>query len=332
MHYNVYTHCSEVVFEMKYNQAKKYILENLTIIKTLILSKGGGSKEHNLLKLKNNIFSFDAEQLLLSINKISLKTFLKVFSEINELEIIKLNFKNGESFDLYIFFPKEHSIFTISNLVQPSSYFAHFTALSLHQLIMDKSNSIYLKREAYTPPVVRNENINQKRVDIAFSIPSRTTEKIAFFKWNNTEYKIILLEGLKLTRSKRNFSGVKYKDFPIFKVSNIERTLLDCIIKPTYSGGVQSILTAFKEAKKEFNVDLMCELVNEYNMTYPYERSVALYMEKAHYSDEEVKRFLDGINYNDSNYDFYLDNQIISKKYDEKLKIYYPSWIDDAIE
>lgn len=317
---------------MNYNQAKNYILEHLTIIKSLILSNGGASKEHNLLKFKNKIFSMNVADFLFRINKISLKTFLKVFSEINELEIIKVNLKKGESFDLYIFFPKEHSIFTISNLVQPSSYFAHFTALSLNQLIMDKSNTIYLKREANTPPVVRNENINQKRVDIAFSIPPRTTEKIAFFTWNNTEYKIVLLEGLKLNSSSRHFFEVKYKDFPIFQVSNIERTLLDCIIKPTYSGGIQSILHAFIEARNDFNVDVMCELVNEYNMTYPYERSIALYMEKAHYSDEEIKRFLDGVNYSDAIYDFYLDNQIISKKYDEKLKIYYPSWIDDAIE
>ena len=100
--------------------------------------------------------------------------------------------------------------------------------------------------------------------------------------------------------------------------------MIDAVIRPTYSGGMDSIVEAFFAAKEIIDIRKMALYLNELNLNYPYERNVALYMKKAGYNQLEINFFLNNINLTKVTYDFYLDYQIIKKVYDSELQIYYP--------
>lgn len=94
----------------------------------------------------------------------------------------------------------------------------------------------------------------QEDIDLAFSRPMRQTNQIARFTLDNKEYKVYLLNG-----KYQNKLGVKKMvSFELsrpLEVTNIERTLIDVVVRPLYAGGVEEVLEAFKVAKGKFSVN-----------------------------------------------------------------------------
>ncbi len=305
---------------MNYQETLTFIKNNMNDVQVACFKLGGVVKEPNIY-----IFKSKLSKLIPKLKSSSASSIFDSLEHLNELEVIRPRYTSDYTNQIYVFFPSQHNIFTISKVFGKDAYFSHHAAIYLNQLTKDRSNTIYLKNTFKNKTnLIERSDFKQKSVDVAFSKPMRKSNKINYIWWNDTDYKIVIIEGVSL--NKKGIKMLAYgnnKDLFI-PYSDIERTLIDAVIRPTYSGGMDSIVEAFFAAKEIIDIRKMALYLNELNLNYPYERNVALYMKKAGYNQLEINFFLNNINLTKVTYDFYLDYQIIKKVYDSELQIYYP--------
>jgi hypothetical protein len=118
--------------------------------------------------------------------------------------------------------------------------------------------------------------------------------------------------------------GVSRIEFPSIGIINTttpERTLIDMVVRPFYSGGSKTVLDAFRNARNKISLETLKELYNKLKYIYPYQQAIGFYLEASgNYTPEEInifekKRF---------KFDFYLSNAIGNSTYSKRWRIYYP--------
>mgnify|MGYP000190431234 CR=1 FL=1 len=61
------------------------------------------------------------------------------------------------------------------------------------------------------------------------------------------------------------------------QVTNLERTLIDMTVRPTYSGGVFEVLNAFRSAARlGLSVNKLSALLQNLEFVYPYHQAIGL--------------------------------------------------------
>jgi hypothetical protein len=119
--------------------------------------------------------------------------------------------------------------------------------------------------------------------------------------------------------------GVEEKLLPngeALNVTNLERTLVDIAVRPSYAGGVNAVLDAFQKAKGQLSIDRLLSILKRLDYVYPYHQAIGFYLEKAGYSQSDWTRFMKlGISFK-----FYLTHGLpAEKEYDATWSMYYPS-------
>lgn len=202
--------------------------------------------------------------------------------------------------------------------LNPKSYICQYTALYLHDLILNVPKSIYTNTEQYKKSI-SNENIEliQDNIDRAFSRPMRMTNNIA--KLN--DFNVFLLNG----KNVNNIEVINMKiNEDVIPITSIERTLIDIVIRPEYAGGVTEILTAYENAKGKFSTGKLIATLNKMDYLYPYHQSIGFYLEKAGYPESILNRF-DKL---DKRCKFYLTYQMKDKSFSKRWQVYYPSYLN----
>lgn len=199
------------------------------------------------------------------------------------------------------------------SLVQ-KSYFTHQTALFLHKLIDEEPKTIYLNFEQSKKPDHKGE-LSQEGIDMAFKNSQRMTKNIANFK-NNT---IFLLNG-----KHTNKTGViKLRTiYGKLSVTNLERTLIDIVVRPNYAETTQQILLAYTRAKNNISLDEMLKTLKKLNYIYPYHQAIGFLLEKSGINDPALLKPFKNLGLD---FDFYLTRQMKNPEYSKEWKIYYPN-------
>ncbi|STO36789.1 Uncharacterised protein [[Flavobacterium] thermophilum] len=280
--------------------------------------------EH-LKSLNQNIFSVSEMQRILFENRTKwtlpkITTFDEFISFLKDKSVIKeIEVETPQRTIIrYIF--GEASPFEIAVSLRKNSYLSHYSALFLHQLTQNVPKNIYTNLEQRPKYIEEEKNdMLQEDIDLAFSRPMRQTNQIARFTLDNKEYKVYLLNG-----KYQNKLGVKKMvSFELsrpLEVTNIERTLIDVVVRPLYAGGVEEVLEAFKVAKGKFSVNRLLSYLKKMDYKYPYHQLIGFYLEKAGYEE----RILSLLNKFEIKYDFYLTYQIHDKDYSDRWRVYYP--------
>jgi len=230
----------------------------------------------------------------------------------NELITTTEFFGNQESITIYSW--KTRDDFTVIAGLKAESYFCYYSALFLHGLTQQIPKTFYLNTE-HSSPVKRNANplsISQDAIDQAFSREQRKSEDTLSFG----EKKIIM------TNSKYTGKlGViqNRNEQQSFYFTDLERTLIDIVVRPVYAGGVFEILEAYRLARGKVNVKKMAAYLKKLDYIYPYEQAVGFYMEKAGYGKDELHLFD-----KKKDFSFYLTYSIRNQSYTDRWKLYYP--------
>ncbi|MDE8272643.1 hypothetical protein PT189_08755 [Erysipelothrix rhusiopathiae] len=248
---------------------------------------------------------------------------------------LKGTFTNPEkkyNFNYLMLTKNNYNELLLSSMFFPKHFFSFYTAAYVHGLTLNVPRSIYVRQENLKKLPDDREKIlfDQKIVDKSFTKNPRISNTNVDFFFNNREYKIIKTET-------QNMDSIGIEQFHYFgnelEVTSIERTLIDISVHPHYSGGPGEVLKIFKNAKNKINCVTMAEIFNKYNLKYPYERRILFYMKRTGYDRSSVKEFEENVKKNKNlELKFYLNNQITQPKLDEKLDIYYPSYIDNITE
>lgn len=304
---------------MKKKQLQEFIIDNANVIKTEIYKIGPIIKGANRYRFKKNL-SFSIPEL----KSASAINFFNIMYSLGFLKIFPSGYdynNKSSSHEIYVFYPEEQNIYTIANGLEKNRYISHYSALHANQLILDQSGKIFLKRERKTTSL--RKDLNQKDVDISFSLPMRASSLVYNITWDKKEYSIILIEGT--GNQKLGINKIYINDFSYFYCTDIERTLIDIVMRPRYAGSLDNIVIAFNNVKDDIDLEYLATILNTLNPMYPYENNIAFFMYAANYPLKKIDLFLSKINLKKVNYKFYLDYQMISKKYNEDFNVYYPS-------
>ena len=104
------------------------------------------------------------------------------------------------------------------------------------------------------------------------------------------------------------------------EATDIERTLIDIIVRPVYAGGVAHVLQCYIAAKSLLSPQKLFMALRKIDYVYPYHQAVGFYMQRAGF-DPGILADLrkDGLRY-----DFYLAHGMKRRAYDPEWRIFFP--------
>ncbi len=232
------------------------------------------------------------------------------------LNKVSLNFK---SYNYTRYIIENPSLYAIISSLSKTIYLSHYSAMFIHNLTEQIPKKIYCneeQREKKRMLVNINKDLEQENIDNAFKRKMRKTNNIC----NVADTEIYLLNG-KFTNNLGIVSEI-YNNEEI-RVSSIERTLIDIVVRPDYAGGPQEIIKAYKNARGKFSMNRLIEYLNKINYTYPYHQCIGFYLEKAGNYNESL---INVIRNKEIKNDFYLvyGESKENLEYDKKWKLFFP--------
>jgi predicted transcriptional regulator of viral defense system len=143
--------------------------------------------------------------------------------------------------DAVSYFPNWH--LTAEKIVQPRKYYIGFySALDIHGLI--------------TQPSLTEQVVTEKQV-----VPKNQTVKNVKFEF--------------ITLNKKWFVGFEktwIDNFNRVFCSDVEKTIIDCLYKPSYGGGITEIVKAIYRIRNEINQEKMVSYLEAINSQVVYKR------------------------------------------------------------
>lgn len=205
------------------------------------------------------------------------------------------------------------SSYELALSIKKHSFLSHATAAKLNDLIRQDAKAIYLNVEQSAKP--KNQNlITQDGIDRAFSAKQRQSNLI----YTNNSISITMISGKNTGRL-----GVEEIEGPDSKklwATNLERTLIDIVVRPTYAGGPIQLLKAYRSARNRVRVGQLVTMLKELDYSYPYHQAIGFLMEKAHYSQSQLAQLRAlGLSH-----DFYLAHGLQRPKYSKDWKLHFP--------
>src|SRR5262249_17993192 len=151
----------------------------------------------------------------------------------------------------------------------------------MHGLTEQVPKTTYLNFEQ---PLPSNSTgaLTQDRIDAAFQRPVRTTHYIAA----TDQFRVCLLNG-----KNTGYLGVEEVERRIeggqrigkIRLTNVERPLIDIVVRPVYSGGIFEVLKAYRLAKDKVSVNRLAAMLQQLKFIYPYHQVVGFYLDRAGY-------------------------------------------------
>lgn len=229
----------------------------------------------------------------------------------DEKLLVKAEFRSSNYPTIVRYLSGSHSPFQLATSLRRNSFLCHRTALVLHGL-EQPSKLIYVNQEQ--TPKSPSEGVTQEAITSAFANHQRQSKYL--FKYVGAQY--LLLSGKNTGRT--GVLQMKGPDGKDVDVTNIERTLIDVVVRPAYAGGINQVAQAYKQAAHRVDVDYMIKLLKNMQYVYPYHQSIGFLLERAGRTEEECRR-LKNLG---TGFDFYLDYKMKNPAYSQKWRLYYP--------
>lgn len=211
---------------------------------------------------------------------------------------------------------------TLLGLVK-DSYYSHYTAVRIHGLTEQLPKTIYLSREKHRAESSRKEApplYPQEKIDGAFQRPPRMSSNQVELEEEGV--RVMLLEtasheGLGISTGEVNFGGER----PLrLRYTNLERTMIDIVVRPFYAGGVFEVAKAFENAKGQLSVNAMRAMLKQLRFGYPYHQAIGYYLERAGYRSSQVELF----RREPMERDFYLIHAMGRTTYNSSWRLHVP--------
>jgi hypothetical protein len=205
--------------------------------------------------------------------------------------------------------------FLLGTSLKQRSYCSHSSALVLHGLTDQLPQTFFVTTpQSRTYPTDKDELV-QEAVDKVFAKQQRESQTA----YRALGYRYVLLEGAFAQPGDVDEVTLESSRMPV-AVSSLERTLIDIVVRPSYSGGIVQVLEAYKAAYGQIDIGRMNLLLNRLNYTYPYQQSIGFLLSKAGYADSEIEPFLEDV----TPIHFYLAYGLAEKVFVPKWHLYVP--------
>jgi hypothetical protein len=176
---------------------------------------------------------------------------------------------------------------------------------------------LYLSHERFSH-AQWNTPLTQSAIDEAFQRPARVSNNVADIE----NWQVLLINSantgeLGVLDHENQLSAESRMRV---RTTNIERTLIDAVVRPAYSGGVFEVAKAFELAKDTVSVNAMGAMLGKLQFTYPYHQAIGFYLERAGYRASALnlmRRF-------PMEFDFYLTHEMSATRYEKAWRLYVP--------
>ncbi len=210
---------------------------------------------------------------------------------------------------------KEPSSYAVFLSIKPNSYLSHASAIFWHGLTDLIPEIVYVNSEQSPKPSAGR--LSQESLSRAFSRRQRESKLSYTFDGHVALY----LSG-KHTGNLGVINGTGDNGM-VVPVTDVERTLIDAVVRPAYSGGLENLLQAFSQARESVSVNRVRAYLKQLAHAYPYHQAIGFMMERTGYDASSLDRIRGlGIDY-----DFYLDYGIEDPLFDPNWRVYYPRWL-----
>jgi predicted transcriptional regulator of viral defense system len=206
--------------------------------------------------------------------------------------------------------------FSIALSLRSRSYLSHSSAVFLNGLSDQIPKNIFVNKEQLDK--YWSNELTQEGIDRAFENKGRQSNYI----WSWNDYRFTLLNG-KNTKE-HGVINIKLETGEIVRTTNLERTLIDIVVRPAYCGGIDNLIEIYHRAKDRVSAKQIIKALKKLDHSYPYHQSIGFLMERAGFEKNEYEQ----LRKLGMDYDFYLDYKIKNKKYDKNWRIYYPKELD----
>lgn len=207
------------------------------------------------------------------------------------------------------------SLHELALTLRPHSYLSHGTALFLHGLTGATSpiREIILNQEQSPKPASSGLG-SQAAIDRAFAKEQRLTN----YRFRHDLGEILLINGKSTGRY--GVVSMKGPSGESLEVTGLERTLVDCAVRPAYAGGIHSVMTAYRQAVSRVSIPALIQTLDRLDYVYPYHQSIGFLLQRAGCSPALLKP----LQKRGMDYDFYACHQISDPVYDKQWRIWYP--------
>jgi hypothetical protein len=196
--------------------------------------------------------------------------------------------------------------------LKKNSYLSHGTAVFLHSLNDQIPAMIYVNHEQSTKP--RSGLLSQASIDRAFKSQQRQSKYIFTYE----QKKIVVING-------KNTGRLEVGELPgpdgrLLPVAKLERTLIDIAVRPSYAGGANQVLEAYRSAKDRLSVNTLVATLKRLDYVYPYHQVVGFYLERAGVGEKRLAQ-IDKLN---KQVDFYATYGLKDPEYSKRWRLFYP--------
>ena len=200
--------------------------------------------------------------------------------------------------------------------LKPGAYLSHGTAAQLHGLLDCATAPIYINKEQ--SPKNSKGILSQTGIDRAFSNQQRQSSYIV----THDQTRIVLLSGKNSNRlGVTKVTGPRGEQL---ELTNVERTLIDIAVRPSYAGGAKEVAKAYRNAFSQTSVPRLTKMLEDLRYVYPYHQTIGFYLQNATHPSWTLQPLRDlGLKF-----DFYLEHGMKQPWLDPTWRVYCPKDIN----
>jgi hypothetical protein len=261
-----------------------------------------------------------AAELMAGTRYQSIENFIVAMADEGIIQVHTVESQNGRSIPLYSSQPlAEIDTYELVTSALPDGYFCNLTAVYHHSLTNQVPSAVYWCHEKLGPRAHRrSETLSDARIRSAFVKPHRYTS----FVIQHDGCDILITAGTR--GADHGVEQVRHKHSPCptgARVTCLERTLIDAVVSPHYSGGVMSLCDYFRAAHKRLDIARMLDIYQRLAFVYPYAQSIGFFMDHCgmQRQAQELRRAYP------PRQRFYVDHEAKTTwAYDDRWMVFYP--------
>ena len=205
-------------------------------------------------------------------------------------------------------FDKQVDTYRFALSLKKGSFFSMSTALNLHGYSNYRSDFVFVSCEL-SKKWRQHDLLSQESIDNAFYKLYRRTQSVGKLNDKNIVFLTPKHTGKIAVINAR------------FSTSSINRALVEMIINVQYFRTSLEIIQAFIPLKSKIDVNEVFNVVEVFDLIYPYFQCVGLYLEKIGFQKEELVAFKERL----TNLKFYTDKNQDNYLFDSYWQMFYIS-------
>ena len=163
------------------------------------------------------------------------------------------------------------STYELAQALLPRGYLSHSTAVALHRLTDLIPKTLYLNVEQ-SPKPAPSGSLTQRGIDLAFSRKQRQSN----MTYDHNDWSVTIING-------KNTAALGVEEIvgpseEQLRVTNLERTLIDIVVRPTYAGGIFQVLEAYRAAGR-LSTNRLVATLKKLDYIYPYHQAIGFLMD-----------------------------------------------------